>query len=52
MKLKEEYAKQSDKEEDKQNKTILSDDAFAICDFIERLIDKLEHARISMQNKK
>lgn len=46
MKLKEEYAKQSDKEEDKSGKTVLSDDAFAICDFIERLIYKLEQIRL------
>ena len=52
MRLKEEYAKTSDKEDDKKDKIVLSDDAFAICDFIERLIDKLEHARISMQMKK
>jgi len=28
-------------------KTIISDDAFAICDFIEQLIKKAEHLRIS-----
>jgi hypothetical protein len=39
--LKDEYAKVSDKEEDKINKIILSNDAYAICDFIERLIHKL-----------
>lgn len=52
MRLKEEYAKTSDKPEDKENKTEISDDAFAICDFIEKLIDKIEHARISMALKK
>lgn len=47
MELKEEYAPTSAKEADKLNKTVLSDDAFAICDFIERLINKLEHARVT-----
>ena len=48
MKLKEEYAPTSAKEEEKVDKTVLSDDAFAVCDFIERLINKVEHARMSM----
>ena len=47
MKLREEYARTSAKEEDKKDKKVISDDAFAVCDFIERLIDKLERARIS-----
>jgi hypothetical protein len=47
MKLKEGYARASDKEEEKAGKKIISDDAFAVCDFIEQLINKLEHARIS-----
>jgi len=51
MSLKEEYARTSDKPEDKEGKKVISDDSFAICDFIERLIDKLEHARISMTRK-
>lgn len=41
------YAKVSDKEDVKKDKTILSDDAYAICDFIDRLINKVEHARLS-----
>jgi hypothetical protein len=47
MKLKEIYARDSDKEENKKDKKVIGDDAYAICDFIERLINKLEHARIS-----
>ena len=46
MKLKEEYSKFSDKEEDKLNKTILSNDAYAICDFIEQLIGQIKNAQI------
>jgi hypothetical protein len=30
------------------DKKIISDDAFAVCDFIDQLIKKLEHARISL----
>ena len=45
MKIQEKYAKASDSEADKENKTVLSDDAFAICEFIEGLTDKLERAR-------
>lgn len=47
MILKEEYAGASDKEEEKKDKKVISDDAFAVCDFIERLINKIEHARCS-----
>ena len=47
MKLREEYVAISDKEEVKLNKRVISDDAFAVCDFIERLINKLEQARIN-----
>lgn len=45
MKLKENYAKVTDKEENKLNKTVISDDAYAICDFIETLIEKIENVR-------
>jgi hypothetical protein len=48
MKLREEYAYASAKAEEKENKKVISDDAFAVCDFIERLITKIEHARIAM----
>ena len=48
MKLTEEYARCSEKEEEKKDKKVISDDAYAICDFIERLIIKLEQARMSM----
>lgn len=37
MIIQEKYAKASDKEEDKKDKTVISDDAFAICEFLERL---------------
>jgi hypothetical protein len=47
MKLKEEYARVSDKAEEKENKKLIGDDAFAVCDFIERLINKIEHARVT-----
>ena len=45
--IKDVYAKSSDTEEEKKNKTILSDDAYAICDFLDKLIDKMEHQRLS-----
>lgn len=35
-------------EQTEQNKTILSNDAFAVSEMIERLIQKIEHARISL----
>ena len=34
-------------EQKEKNKITLSEDAFAICDFIEQLINKAEHLRIS-----
>ena len=48
MELKEKYTNtiEKDKEENKK-KVILSNDAFAICEFIENLIKKVEHTRIS-----
>lgn len=46
MTLKDNYAKVSDIEENKEKKTVLSDDAFAVCDFIEQLIIKMEQVRI------
>ena len=45
MKLQDKYAKISDKEDNKINKVVISDDTFAICDSIERLIIKLEKIR-------
>ena len=44
MKLKDEYAKSSDSADDKKDKTVLSDDAYAICDFMEQLMIKLDQA--------
>jgi DNA-binding transcriptional regulator YhcF (GntR family) len=32
---------------EEEKKTIISNDAFAICDFIDQLINKAEHLRIS-----
>jgi hypothetical protein len=49
-KLAEKYTTQEklDKDNEKEkDKTILSNDSYAICDFIESLINKIEHARIS-----
>lgn len=43
MKLKEKYKLKGEVGE----KIELSNDAFAICDFIQDLINKLEHARVS-----
>ena len=37
MKLRDTYASTSDKAEDKVGKRIISDDAFAVCEFIEEL---------------
>ena len=46
MELKEAYCRESEKAEPKnKDKKVLSDDAFAVCDFIERLINKAEHLR-------
>jgi hypothetical protein len=36
-----------EEKEKEMAKSIISDDAFAVCDFIERLIKKIEHTRIS-----
>lgn len=46
-KLKEEYARASDKEEDKKDKKVISDDTYAICDFVEGIITKIEQVRIN-----
>lgn len=51
MMLKEEYCQTSAKAEEKVGKKVISEDAYAICDFVERLINKIEHARISMRAK-
>jgi len=36
---------------DLEKKTILSNDAYAVCGFMECLINKIEHARLSMMRK-
>jgi len=41
MKLTEEYASVSAKADEKIGKKIISDDAFAVCDFLERVETKL-----------
>jgi hypothetical protein len=33
--------------DEESKKTIISDDAFAVCDFLDQLIKKAEHLRIS-----
>lgn len=43
------YAKVSDSAENKKNKVVISDESFAICEMIEELIDKIEHARNSLK---
>jgi hypothetical protein len=45
--IKDVYAKVSDSEIIKKDKVILSDDAYAVCDFLDKLIDKIEHQRLS-----
>ena len=49
MTFKEEYTNttKKDKMENKKKK-VISDDAFAIGDMIERLINKIEHSRLSL----
>lgn len=46
MILKEEYAPISAEEKDKLGKMVITDDAFAVCDFIERLINVLDSVRL------
>jgi len=49
MKFTEKYKRESEKETDEnKDKLILSDDAFAIGEVIEMLINKIEHARLSL----
>ena len=53
-KLKEKYTtlEKLDKDKEKEiNKTILSNEAFAICEFIEGLINKIERTRTSTMIK-
>ncbi len=50
--LKEKYTNLTEKAKEKnKNKIELSNDAYAICEFIENLINKMEHARRSMLRK-
>ena len=47
-KLSEKYIPTSEKSKpENKDKKVLSDDAFAICEFIEHLINKIEHTRRS-----
>ncbi len=45
----EKYTPNSEKgKEENKGKKVISDDAFAICEFIENLINKIEHARVAL----
>lgn len=49
MKFKEEYVKESEAlEPEHKDKVPISNDAYAIGDMIERLIEKIEHTRLSL----
>jgi len=49
MKLIEKYCPDSEKTKpENENKKVLSDDGYAICEFIESLINKIEHTRVSL----
>ena len=50
MKFKEKYGREADKGLPKnKDKNIISDDAFAVGEMIENLINKIEHVRMSLQ---
>lgn len=50
MKLQEKYISSTENSKTPDaTKTVLSDDAFAVCEFIEHLVNKIEHARLSMR---
>jgi len=51
MRLNKKYAKISDTEAEKKDKIVISDESFAICEFIERLADKIEQARLNLITK-
>ena len=49
MSFEEKYCRDSEKTDEKnKNKKILSDDAYAIGEQIQNLINKIEHTRISL----
>ena len=48
MRLSDKYVKESERAGSPEKKAI-SDDSFAICEFLEKLTDKIEHARISLR---
>jgi len=49
MKLEEKYTNTTEKDKEcNKDKIILSDDAYAVCDFIEILVNKIEHIRLSL----
>ena len=49
MELLEKYARESEKGEEKnKNKKVISDDAFALGEFISELVNKIEHTRVSL----
>jgi hypothetical protein len=46
---KEDYCRTSEKEKDEnKSKKVISDDAYALIDFIDQLINKIEGARLSL----
>lgn len=48
MKFEDKYISATDKALDKESKkVVLVDDAYALCEMINELINKIEHARIS-----
>jgi len=49
MELLEKYARDSEKAEEKnKDKKIISDDAFAVIEFIDYLVKKIEHVRVNL----
>jgi hypothetical protein len=46
------YEEKQEKEKKEEKRIVLSDDAFAIGEIIEQLINKIEHARISIMQKR
>jgi len=49
MSFEEKYCRDSEKGEEKnKDKKVISDDAFAIAEFISELTNKIEHTRLSL----
>lgn len=48
MKILDKYVSESDKDKpESKDKKVISDDSFAVCEFLDGVIDKLERLRIS-----